>query len=184
MRVIEHRRHSRREPGDPHLSKEGRALARRVAGTMGRFDRVVTSPKTRAVETAEALGFTVDATFPELAEMPDDAGLSDDVLGSRSFADYVRAVGRSDTVAEYAHRHAELMRQQLLHLADSNGRLLMVSHGGIIELGAAAARPKEARDWGEPLGYLEGVRLYLDRGKWVRGEVLRVSDSRRGLARA
>ena len=176
MRVIEHRRHSRREPGDVHLSREGRALARRVAGTIGRFDRVVTSPKPRAVETAEALGFPVDATVPELAEMPDDVGLPDEPFGRRSFADYVRAVERSEAVAEYARRQAELMRKELAGLRDPDGRLLMVSHGGVIELGAAAARPVEARHWGEPLGLLEGVRLYLERGKWVRAEVLRVPD--------
>jgi len=176
MRVIEHRRHSRREPGDVHLSREGRELARRVARTMGRFDRVVTSPKPRAVETAEALGFHVDATIEELAEMPDDAGLSDDVLGDRTFAACVLAVQRSQAVAEYAHCQAELMRKQLARLPKPDGRLLMVSHGGVIELGAAAALPEEARDWGPPLGLLEGVRLYWDRGRWVRGEVLRVSD--------
>ena len=175
MRIIEHRRHGRREAGGIHLSKEGRALARRVAGTLGRFDRVVTSPKPRAIETAEALGFTVDATLAELAEMPDDAGLSDDEFGSHTLADYVRAVGRSEAVAEYAHRHAELMRAELARLPDSNGRLLMVSHGGIIELAAAAARPNEAREWGDGFGHLEGARLYLDRGRWVRAEVLRVS---------
>jgi len=175
MRVLEHRRHSRRETGGVHLSREGRALARRVAGTVGPFDRVVTSPKPRAIETAEALGFTVDATLDELAEMPDDVGLSDEALGNRSFVDYVRAVERSEEVAAYARRQAEVMRAQLARAPDPDGRLLLVSHGGIIELGAAAARPEDARAWGESLGYLEGVRLYWDRGKWVRGEVLRVS---------
>ena len=175
MQVIEHRRHSRRETGGVHLSNEGRALARRVARTIGRFDRVVTSPKPRAIETAEALGFTVDTTLAELGEMPDDAGLSDDEFGNHTFVDYVRSVQRSEAAAEYAHRQADLMRTQLARLPESNGRLLMVSHGGIIELGAAVARPDEARGWGDGLGHLEGVRLYLDRGKWVRGEVLRVS---------
>jgi broad specificity phosphatase PhoE len=173
MRVVEHRRHSLRELTGPHLSREGLALARRVAPSLGRFDRVVTSPKRRAVETAEALGLTVDATLEELGEMPDDAGLAVDTLGPRSFADYVRGVARSRTMAHYGHRQAELMRRELEHLAE-DGRLLLVSHGGIIEFGAAAARPKDARGWGPPLGHLEGVRLYLDRGSWVRGEVLRV----------
>jgi len=175
MRVIEHRRHSRRETGGVHLSKEGRALARRVAGSIGRFDRVVTSPKARAVETAEVLGFTVDATLAELAEMPDDAGLSDDLFGDHTFPDYVRAIRRSNAVAEYAHLQAELMRAQLALLPEPNGRLLMVSHGGIIELGAAAALREGGGGWGGGFGYLEGIRLYLERGKWVRGEVLRVS---------
>jgi broad specificity phosphatase PhoE len=173
MRVVEHRRHSRRDPVSIHLNHEGRELARRVAPTLGRFDRVVSSPKPRAVETAEALGFTVDALLPELQMMPDDAGVAVDELNPRSFADYVRIAKRSEAMGEYAVRQATVMRQELERLPDG-ARLLMVSHGGIIEFGAAAARPREAMRWGEPLGYLEGIRLYLDRGKWVRGEVLRV----------
>jgi len=173
MRVLEHRRHSRREAGTPHLSAEGLELARRVARTIGKFDRVITSPKHRAVETAEALGFRVDATVPELAEMPDDAGLPDDSLGRHTFAEYVRGVARSRAMAEYARRQADLMQRELERLPE-NGRLLLISHGGVIEFGAASARPREARGWGEPLAPLEGVRLSLDRGSWVRGEVLRV----------
>ncbi|HYA70332.1 MAG TPA: histidine phosphatase family protein [Thermoplasmata archaeon] len=173
MRVLEHRRHSLRAPSDPHLSPAGVALARRVAGTIGPFERVVTSPKKRAVETAEALGFSVDATIAELAEMPDDAGLAVDTLGDHMFADYVRGVARSHAMAEYAHRQAELMARELDRLPEG-GRLLLISHGGIIEFGAAAARPREARTWGEPLGPLEGVRLFRDHGSWVRGEVLRI----------
>lgn len=173
MRVLEHRRHSQRAPSSPHLSPDGVALARRLARTIGPFDRVVTSPKPRAVETAEALGFSVDATLPELAEMPDDVGLAVDSLGRRSFADYVRGVARNRAMAKYARRQADLMRREVERLSE-NGRLLLVSHGGIIEFGAAAARPREARTFGEPLGYLEGVRLSFDRGAWVRGEVLRV----------
>jgi len=175
MRVLEHRRHSRREPGTPHLSTEGVALARRVAGTIGRFDRVVTSPKHRAVETAEALGFRVDATIAELAEMPDDAGLPDDSLGRHTFAEYVRGIARSRAMANYARRQADLMRRELERLPE-DGRLLLISHAGVIEFGAASACPKEARTWGDPLAPLEGVRLSLRRGSWVRGEVLRLHE--------
>ncbi|MGP8076855.1 MAG: histidine phosphatase family protein [Thermoplasmata archaeon] len=172
MRVLEHRRHSRRDPASIHLNREGLELARRIAPTLGRFDRVVTSPKPRALETAEALGFTVDALLPELAMMPDDVGLPIDELHPRSFADYVRFVGRSEAMADYAQTQATLMREELERLPDG-GRLLMVSHGGIIEFGAAGARPGDAMSWGEPVGYLEGIRLTLSRGEWVRGEVLR-----------
>jgi len=172
MRVIEHRRHSRRDPAGIHLNREGLELARRVAPTVGTFDRVVASPKPRAVETAQALGFTVDALLPELAMMPDDVGLPVDELHPRSFADYVRFVGRSEAMAEYAAGQAKLMREELERVPDG-GRLLMVSHGGIIEFGAAAARPEDALRWGEPVSYLEGIRLTLSRGEWVRGEVLR-----------
>jgi len=173
MRVVEHRRHSLRQPSDPHLSREGVALARRVGATIGRFDRVVTSPKTRAVETAEALGFSVDETLNELAEMPDEVEPRLEAMELRSYADYVRAIERSRAMSRYAHRRAELMREELEHVP-SGGRLLVISHAGVVEFSAAAARPKDAVSWGAPAGILEGARLSWERGKWVRGEVLRV----------
>jgi broad specificity phosphatase PhoE len=172
MRVIEHRRHSRRDPAGIHLNREGVELARRVAPTLPSFDRVVASPKPRAVETAQALGLSVDAIVPELGVMPDDVGITVDELHPRSFGDYVRLTERSEAMAEYARQQAALMREELERLRDG-GRLLMVSHGGIIEFGAAAACPADAKGWGAPVGYLEGVRLSLSRGEWVRGEVLR-----------
>jgi len=173
MRVLEHRRHSYREHSSVHLSRDGVALAHRLAATIGRFDRVVASPKPRAIESAEALGFVVDDILPELGEMPDDAGVPLDELDPHTFADYVRGTRRSATTAAYARRQAELMRRELERVPEE-GRLLLVSHGGVIEFGAAFARPVEARTWGPPLGHLEGVRLYLEGSAWVRGEVLRV----------
>lgn len=174
MRILEHRRHSHRDPAGIHLNREGVELARRVAPTLGRFDRVVASPKPRAVETAEALGFTVDAVLPQLAAMPDDVGLAIDERNPRSFADYVRIAERSEAMADYANTQATLMREELRRLPEE-GRLLMVSHGGIIEFGAAAACPREAATWGPPVAHLEGVRLSLSRGEWVRGEILRIA---------
>jgi broad specificity phosphatase PhoE len=134
---------------------------------------VVTSPKPRAVETAKALGLSLDAILPDLGVMPDDAGLAVDELNLRSFADYVRAAERSEAMAQYALRQATLMREQLERLPEG-GRLLMVSHGGVIEFAAAASRPQDALSFGPPAGHLEGIRLFLEGGAWVRGEVLRV----------
>jgi len=173
MRVLEHRRHSRRELTDIHLSPDGVALARRVARTLGRFDRVLSSPKPRAVETVAALGLALDATLPELGEMPDDAGVGAGEASLDSFAAYVRLLGQSNAAAEYARRHADLMRSELDRLPDG-GHLLLISHTGVLEFGAAAARPQDAVHWGPPADCLEGVRLFLDRGAWVRGEVVRL----------
>jgi broad specificity phosphatase PhoE len=173
MRVVEHRRHSRRDPADIHLSQDGVDLAGRVALTLGHFDRVVASPKPRAVETVEALGFSLDAVLPDLGVMPDDVGFAVATSSPRSFGDYVRASERSAAMAEYALRQATLMREELMRLPDG-GRLLMISHAGVIEFAVAASRPQDALFWGPVPGYLEGARLFLDRGAWVRGEVLRV----------
>lgn len=174
MRVIEHRRHSRRDPGSVHLSSAGVELARRLGPTLGRFDRAVSSPKPRAIETVEALGFPLDATIDELAILPDDAGLAMDAESPRTFADYVRLVGHHPEMTRYAHRQAALMRSELEQVPEG-GRLLMISHAGVLEFGAAACRPSDARTWGATADVLEGVRLTLDRSRWVRGEVLRVT---------
>jgi broad specificity phosphatase PhoE len=174
MRVVEHRRHSRRDPAGVHLSEDGVALARTVARTLGRFDRVVSSPKLRAIETVEALGLSIDATVPELAVMPDGAGVPVDELSLGSFAEYVRAVERNETLARYARSLAERMREELKRLPEG-GRLLMISHAGVVESSAAASCPRDALRWGPLAAPLEGVRLYLEGGRWARGEVVRVS---------
>jgi broad specificity phosphatase PhoE len=173
MRVVEHRRHSHRDPAGIHLSREGVELARRLTPTIGRFDRVVTSPKPRAVETAEALGFAVDAFVPDLGGMPDDAAPALGGLDLRSFADYVRLVDRSEVAAQYARRQADRLREELERTPEG-GRMLAVSHGGIVEFSAAGAVGHAASQWGALVGHLEGVRLTLDRGRWVRGEVIRI----------
>jgi broad specificity phosphatase PhoE len=176
VRVVEHRRHSRRDPGGVHLNPEGLEIARRVAPMIGRFDRVVTSPIPRAVETAEALGFSIDLVLPELALIPDPVQKIVDTFPPRSFADCIQLARRRPAVAEYARRQAALMHDELARVPDG-GRLLMISHGGIIEFGAAGARPHDALGFGETAGYLEGVRLTMDAGAWVGAEVLRVPPS-------
>ena len=175
MRVLEHRRHSRRDPSGVHLNGEGLALARRVASTLGGFDRVVTSPKPRAIETAEALGFPHPEVRGELGEMPEEvgAGTLGEILAFRSFGDYLRAAQRSRAAREYSMGQASFW-EEVVRALPEGGRALMISHGGIIEFGAVAAAPDAARSWGAPLSYLEGVRLAWEDGRWSLAELLRV----------
>jgi broad specificity phosphatase PhoE len=175
MRFLEHRRHSRRDPLGARLTPDGVALARQVGRTIGRFDRVETSPKPRAVETAIALGFTVDRELPALEGLPDEVAVRVDAAHPRTFADYAALVQRSGTVARFGRAQADLWRQELLGLPDG-GRLLLVSHGGVIEVGAVAAVPALGGTGGPALGYLEGVRLSLDGDRWTAGAVVRVTD--------
>lgn len=173
MRVLEHRRHSRRNPGGLHLNQAGVALARRVGTGLGPFDRVVTSPLPRAIETALALGFAVDAELRALLPAPDAVDGNVVARPPASFADYVRLVEHGGQTEQFARRQEETWRSELSRLPDG-GRLLAISHGGVIEFGAAAALPTVARQWGAPLGLLEGVRLYLDGERWADAEILRV----------
>jgi broad specificity phosphatase PhoE len=174
MRLLEHRRHSMRDPASPHLSEAGVALARHVGSMVGPFDRVVTSPKPRAVETAVAMGFRVDAELEPLGVMPDDLPNDPDPRPLRSFADYDALAGRNPAMARYARRQEALWRRELKRVPDG-GRLLMVSHGGVIESGAVVAARTVAGTWGPALGHLEGIRLYCDGDRWVRSEVVRVA---------
>jgi len=173
MRSLVHRRHSLRSPGDIHLSPEGVELARRVGGLSGRFDRVFTSPKPRAVETALSMGYSVDAEWEELGSVPEPVGRFLDREMPSTFGDYVRWATTVHEVRAAAESLARQWGEELDRVPDG-GRVLLVSHAGVIELGAAGALPEEAVRWGPILGPLEGIHLDRERGRWRHGEVLRV----------
>ena len=173
MRSLVHRRHSLRSPGDVHLSEEGVALAREVGRRSGPFDRVLTSPKARAVETAESMGFAVDAELEDLESLPDPVGRFLERESPSSFGDYVRWASTVHEVRAAAEGLAARWAAELDRVPEGRS-VLMISHAGVIELGAAGALPETAVRWGPPLGPLEGIRLDRERGRWVRGEVLRL----------
>lgn len=173
MRALVHRRHSLREAGDAHLSPEGVALARRVGLLSGRFERVITSPKPRAVETALSMGYVVDAEWEELGSLPDPVGRFLDREAPSTFGDYVRWATAVHEVRAAATDLAERWGTELERIPDGRS-LLMISHAGVIELGAAGALPDEAVRWGPTLAPLEGIRLGRERGRWVHGDVLRL----------
>ncbi|HYA11028.1 MAG TPA: hypothetical protein VEH10_05105, partial [Thermoplasmata archaeon] len=129
-------------------------------------------PKPRAVETAEAMGYGVARELPDLGGLPDELDRWVVRASPRSFADYAAWV---DEVAE-ARTHAEalagLLRGELEALADG-ACLLVVSHGGVVELAAVGAVGTTAAAWGPTLGYLEGVELGLGPSGWVHGRVVR-----------
>ncbi len=177
MRVLEHRRHGHRAAGDLHLSPAGLAQARRVASGSSGFDRVVTSPHPRAVETAEAMGLRVDDRLEALGSVPETVGDRLAEASPPSFAGFVELVARGGIVGRFANGQASLWASEGERGPDG-GRLLLVSHAQLVELGAAAALPTGARSWGSALGYLEWVRLYRDGGRWVGGEVLRIAPAR------
>ena len=53
---------------------------------------------------------------------------------------------------------------------------LAINHGGVVELGVVGCLPGfDFSSWGGSVEYCEGARLYWDEGKFVNGEVLRVS---------
>jgi len=172
MRTLVHLRHGERQPGGPHLTERGARLAKEVGRRLAHFDRVLTSPKPRAVETAEAMGYAVEGSLPALGGLPGELERWVDRAYPPRFADYLRFVDEVAEARVQARRLADLAAVELERLGDG-GRLLFVSHGGVVELGAVGALGAAVAEWGPVLGYLEGVELERDRATWTRGAPVR-----------
>jgi broad specificity phosphatase PhoE len=173
MKTIEIRRHSiRSKPGD-HLNQSGVTLARLVGENLGPFDRVITSTLPRAFETAIAMGFAVN----EQNELMSSYGnaVEYEAPWPLSFAGYAEAVSKGEAAAHYANQLVAIYTKLANYLADGR-KALVVNHGGVAELGAVACLPKADHvAWGSHLEPCEGIRLFWEDGKFVDGEILRVS---------
>jgi len=172
MRSIDYRRHSMRDPGGVHLNAAGRELARRVAAGDGPFARAVSSPLPRAVETARTIAGRPVETRAELATVGASAERAIGPIAQ--WSDFARAVRASPAVAKFAAEQAKLLREIAAALPDG-GRALVVSHSGVLELGAVGALPDARHEaWGPTAGYCEGIRLIFEEGRFVEGTPLRV----------
>jgi broad specificity phosphatase PhoE len=173
VRHLEYRRHTMRVKPGAHLSAEGVARARRVGAGRGPFAYVVSSNLPRAYETAIAMGFAVDEMIEALGTTT--ARIDAIIPWPASFAQYAAAVAAHQAVSDYAARQAELLRGVLAHVPEG-GAALVVSHGGVVELGVIGALPGvDYATFGAHLDYCEGVVLSADEaGHFTQAEVLRV----------
>ena len=135
MKVLELRRHARRDPDADRLSAEGRAAAEDVGrASEVRFDAVFTSPAQRAAETVAWILRGMHAALPpEHAVVPGLAGQGTDgspVQLARVVADVFDAV-------------------------PDGGRGLAISHTPIVEKATEGLTGQHV----EPLAELEGVEL-------------------------
>lgn len=173
MKTIEIRRHSiRQKPGD-HLSQQGVTLARLVGQNLGPFDRVITSILPRAFETAIAMGFAVDEQNELMSSYGND--VEREAPWPLSLAGYTEVVSKGGASADYASKLVAIYAKLANYLADGRAALV-INHGGIVEMGAVSCLPDADHfAWGSHFDYCEGIRLFWEDGKWVNGEILRVS---------
>ena len=163
----------RRKPGQ-HLSQDGIDLARLVGEAAGPFTLVVTSHIPRAIETAIAMGFEVDEINKSLAHIPTDV-IADMASWPTPFSAVSKSVRAGGPAADFGALVAETWRSVVERIPDST-QALIVTHGGLVEVGAVAAVPDSPHDeWGGPMGYCEGVRLTFD-GRFTSCKILRVPD--------
>ena len=173
MKTIEIRRHSiRSKPGD-HLNQQGITLARLVGENLGPFDRVITSTLPRAFETAIAMGFAVDEQIELMSTYGND--IEREAPWPLSCAGYAEVVRKGGAAARYADQLVVVYTKLANYLADGRAALV-INHGGVAELGAVACLPNADHfAWGSHFEPCEGIRLFWDDGKFVDGEILRVS---------
>src|SRR5262245_51951870 len=166
MRTIEIRRHActKKREGrgkGSHLSPEGIALAREIGTAMGRFDLVLTSAVPRTLETAIAMGFAVDEQLDTLGELPaevsEEIGHHERWDWKEPFVAFAQFVARGGATT----RMGERLRKAWVHALESvgpDGRILVISHGRIIEVGLVTCIPDgDFATWGSSFHHCEGI---------------------------
>ena len=172
MKTIEIRRHSIRSM-DGKLTEQGLMLARLLGEEMGQFQRVITSPLPRAIQTAEAMGYEVNETADILAGT--DAGWDLDCPFGSSFSEYAQAVRQNNSPDGFYANLLAAFYQKLAESLPEGGAALVINHSGVVEISAAACLPGANLDHlGEHAMYCEGIRLTWENGAFTAAEVLRV----------
>ena len=175
MKKIEMRRHSIRVKPSPHLTQQGVEKARKVGDSLGSFNYVISSNVPRAIETAVAMGYAVDKVMEEVSMTPSE--IDDEISWGMDFAQYNQVITEGGKTAQYADQMAMFIKE-ISKIISDNETLLIISHGGLIELTAIGCFPlEEYKKWGEALDTCEGVRIYLDNEEFKRIELLRVKMS-------
>ena len=162
----------RARPGK-HLTREGVRLARDVGARLGNFDLVVTSDIPRAIETAVAMGYATDRQVEDLSSL---FGADDEVDWGSGCAAIAETLPGNKRLARVVRKHAELLREIAGSLPEG-GRALIVSHGGVIELGVVGLLPAhDFSSWNPWCGYCEGVRLTFEGTACTAAHLLRLPD--------
>ena len=166
MRCVQVRRHSltkKEETRGSHLSQEGVELARATAAGMGTFDLVIASKAPRTVETALAMGFSVEdvISYPDVT---DGTGIDFHAWWEwpAPFDEVAAIFDRNERAARAGASIADAW-SGIAESVKEDGRALVVSHGGVMEVGLVAAITDADRsDWGAPFQQCDGFELDYD----------------------
>jgi broad specificity phosphatase PhoE len=168
MRVLEVRRHSLTKKGPErgkgsHLSAQGVRLAREIGGNVGPSELVLTSPVPRTLETALAMGYAVDNILDVLAEMPqamlDEVGHYERWSWPEPFKVFADIMATGGATAQMGQKLRETW-QKALDSVSENGKVLVISHGRLLEPGLIACLPDaDYATWGKPFQHMEGFQL-------------------------
>ncbi len=183
MKYVEVFRHSKRGEGKG-LSAEGRQLALRARALLApHYESIVSSPKERARETCEALGFEryeVDEAFTAVNPWePFDAQVSRRAK-ERGIIPLAACWEIPEALSSLRAQGATFLAaiQRVARKLPEEGRALVVSHGGILEAAAlyGCARYDLAELGGE-IKFCEGVVFKFQNDTLAGVEVNRLAKS-------
>jgi broad specificity phosphatase PhoE len=178
MKFVEVFRHSKRGAGKG-LSEEGRELAQQARALLAPpYELCVSSPKERARETMEALGFEryeVDEAFTAVNPwQPFDAEVSK--LAQERGLGPLAACWEIPAALNFLRLEGETFLGAVKRIArklPEGGRALVVSHGGILEAAALHGCSRyELAELGGEIGFCEGVAFQIE-GETLAGVKVR-----------
>lgn len=159
-------------PADESLDERGRAAVTDLRGLLPANGEIVSSPTARCLETAEAAGIT-PSLEPALLEcdfgswagrtLADLHAVESDAVTSWMSDPTARPHG-GETLAEFAERVAQWLDAQ----ATLEGRMLAITHGGVVKaaLVHALGAPLEAF-WRIDVAPLALTELHAHDGRWT-----------------
>jgi len=183
MKYVEVMRHSKRGDGKG-LSEEGRELARRDRALLApHYDLCFSSPKERARETIEALGFEryeIDEAFTAVNPWePFDSEVSK--LAKERGISPLAACWEIPEALSYLKLQGETFLAAIKRIArklPEEGRALVVSHGGILEAAALLGCPRyDLAELGGEISFCEAVVFKVEDEKLIGVEVKRPPSS-------
>ena len=171
---VYHIRHSHREGKNPHISKKGLTLANEIGKKLPSFDVVLSSSSVRAIETTIAMGFAVsdtinfDDAIPKVKSQPQDKNQK----GYDTFIEYSEKIQSDSRFKDYSMNLIQLLNNKL-KLFENAENVLIVSHGGIIEISTIAFLPDiDYISWGKCVDHCNGVKLVIKNGICQQGSKL------------
>jgi hypothetical protein len=183
MKFVEVFRHSKRGEGKG-LSREGRDLAQRARALLApHYDLCVSSPKQRARETLEGLGFNryvVDKAFTavnpwepfdtQIAKLAQVCGISP-LAACWEYPEALNCLRLQGTTFLGALK-------RISNRLPEGGRALVVSHGGILEAAALLGCARyDLDEIGGEIGFGEGVVFIFEKEALKGVEVKRLPKS-------
>jgi len=175
--IVEIRRHAERsDRGNEQsaLSPAGRAMAESLAMRAPKFALVLSSPLTRATETAQLVAGRLDELEPGF--LPEMGGvIGERIFGEmRTLADWAEVLREREDARKFATEQLATWAHVAMRVGEKD-RVLAISHGGIIELPAItlAQRLRIPLD-GPSFGYCEGVVVTYTKGAPTKIEIVRV----------